>query len=126
MANEQNLIPQAHILTVEEQSKGGKKSGEVRRERKTVQTLLNDLLDQDIIKSKKFKSYADKLGLKSDQSIKELVTAMCILNTMTTGDVNELQKLARLLGEENENQGVLDKLDAVLKGIDEVIDDEQP
>ena len=30
MANEQNLIPQAHVLTVEEQSRGGKKSGEKR------------------------------------------------------------------------------------------------
>lgn len=30
MANEQNLIPQAHVLTVEEQSRGGKRSGEIR------------------------------------------------------------------------------------------------
>lgn len=126
MANEQNLIPQAHILTVEEQSKGGKKSGEVRRERKTIQKILNDLLDSDVAKNDAFKECAKKTGLTSEQSIKELVTAMCILNTAATGDVSELQKLARLLGEENENQSVLDKLDAVLKGIDEVMDDEQP
>ena len=31
MANSDNLKPQAHVLTVEEQSQGGKKSGEVRK-----------------------------------------------------------------------------------------------
>ena len=45
MANEQNLIPQAHNLTVEEASKGGQRSGASRRRkaelRKTVQDLLN-------------------------------------------------------------------------------------
>ena len=30
MANEQNLIPQAHVLTVEELSRGGKNSGKTR------------------------------------------------------------------------------------------------
>lgn len=36
MANEQNLIPQAHELTVEEASKGGKRSGEARRRKKLM------------------------------------------------------------------------------------------
>ena len=31
MANEENLIPQAHVLTEEELSRGGKRSGETRR-----------------------------------------------------------------------------------------------
>ena len=31
MAREENLIPQAHKLTVEQQSKGGKKSAENKR-----------------------------------------------------------------------------------------------
>ena len=41
MANEQNLIPQAHKLTVEEASKGGKKSGEARRRKRNLQELVN-------------------------------------------------------------------------------------
>mgnify|MGYP006864440722 CR=1 FL=1 len=40
MANEQNLIPGAHTLTVEEASKGGKRSGEVRRQKKTFRELM--------------------------------------------------------------------------------------
>lgn len=46
MANPQNLIPQAHVLTVEEQSRAGKRSGEVRRARKTLREELLVLLSQ--------------------------------------------------------------------------------
>lgn len=42
MANEANLIPQAHQLTVEEASKGGKKSGEVRRAKRTFRELMEE------------------------------------------------------------------------------------
>lgn len=51
MANEQNLVPGAHPLTVEEQSKGGKRSGEVRREkadlRRVIQTWLSEQATTD-------------------------------------------------------------------------------
>ena len=44
MANEKNLIPGAHKLTVEEQSKGGKASGEVRKLRAAVKRALETSL----------------------------------------------------------------------------------
>lgn len=51
MANEQNLIPGAHPLTVDEASKGGKRSGEVRREkadlRRVIQTWLESQATTD-------------------------------------------------------------------------------
>lgn len=40
MANEQNLIPGAHKLTVEEQSEGGKNSGKTRRLKAAVKKAL--------------------------------------------------------------------------------------
>ncbi len=52
MANEQNLIPQAHVLSVEEQSKGGKASGEARRRRKTLKEELLALLSDDDIQER--------------------------------------------------------------------------
>ena len=48
MANEQNLRPAEYKLTLEEQKKGGKRSGEVRRARKTLREELLALLSQDI------------------------------------------------------------------------------
>ena len=49
MANEQNLIPQAHELTVEEASKGGKASVESRRQKKMLRECLEMLLEKEII-----------------------------------------------------------------------------
>ena len=47
MANEQNLIPGAHPLTVEEQSKGGKRSGEVRREKADLRKVVQMWLESE-------------------------------------------------------------------------------
>lgn len=45
MTNPKTLIPEAHKLTLEDQSNGGKRSGEVRREnaimRKTLEMMLS-------------------------------------------------------------------------------------
>ena len=45
MANPQNLIPQAHVLTVEDQSKGGKASVKARNYKKEQLENLKRLLD---------------------------------------------------------------------------------
>ena len=48
MANkEDNLIPGAHPLTVEEASKGGKASGEARRQKRDLRRALEMLLERD-------------------------------------------------------------------------------
>lgn len=44
VANEQNLIPAAHKLTVEEASKGGKASGEARRKKREIREMLEEYL----------------------------------------------------------------------------------
>lgn len=48
-----NLIPQAHKLTVDEQSAGGKASAEARREKKNLRIALEMLLERE---------YTDKNG----------------------------------------------------------------
>jgi len=102
MANEQNLIPQAHILTVEEQSKGGQKSAQVRREKKTVQKILGDFLDTSAKDSPQIAKLAAKMGLKGDESIKDLFTIVCTLNTLKSGNLSDLERLTKLLGEQTE------------------------
>ena len=100
MANEQNLIPQAHILTVDEQSKGGQKSAQVRREKKTVQKILNDFLDTSAKDNPQIAKLAAKMGLQGDESIKDLFTIVCTLNTLKSGNLGDLEKLSKLLGED--------------------------
>ncbi|MBR1445482.1 MAG: hypothetical protein IJ586_08560 [Alloprevotella sp.] len=49
MANEQNLKPggEAHRLTVEEASKGGKASGEARRKKRLMREAFEELLERE-------------------------------------------------------------------------------
>lgn len=47
MANEQNLRPGEHKLSKEEASKGGKKSGEVRRKKRLMREAFEELLARD-------------------------------------------------------------------------------
>ena len=118
MANEKNLIPQAHILTVEEQSAGGKKSAEVRREKKTIQKILADLLDSEIKDSPQFVKLAAKMGVESDKSVKDIFTMVCLLNSVKSGNLGDLERLSKLLGEDNtkeHNNGILDELTEYLK-----------
>lgn len=102
MANEQNLRPCEHKFTQEEAKRGGINSAIARREKKTVQKILGDFLDLDIKKNRTLEQLAKKAGLSTDGSIKDLVTAVCVLNTLKKGDVSELEKIAKLLGEQTE------------------------
>ena len=45
MANEQNLKPAAHPITVEEQSKGGKASGKARKRKADLRRMAQEVLD---------------------------------------------------------------------------------
>ena len=87
---------------VEIARKGGIASGIARREKKTVQKILGDYLDLGITENRTLEALARKAGISTDGSIKDLVTAVCVLNTLKKGDISELEKIAKLLGEQTE------------------------
>ena len=122
MANEKNLIPQAHTLTVEEASKGGQNSGKARREKKTIQKILANLLDSEIKDSPQFAKLASKMGVESEKSVKDIFTMVCLLNSVKSGNLGDLERLSKLLGEDkqNENADVLAKLDKVIGEVDKL------
>lgn len=97
MANEQNLT---HRLTVSEQRKGGQKSAQVRREKKTVQKILNDFLETSAKDNPQLAKLASKMGLQSGESIKDLFAIVCTLNTLKSGKLSDLETLSKLLGED--------------------------
>lgn len=107
MANEtsKNLIPQSE-RTKDEQREiarlGGIASGKARREKQKTQQILSDLLS---IKNKDlamFQKLASKLGLDGDTSIHEVFTMVCLLNAVKKGDLQDLERLSKLLGEQTE------------------------
>lgn len=103
MANEQNLIPQAHKLTVEEQSRAGKRSGEVRREKKLWKEEIckrlnakdfDEIIDKLIERAKKndksFEILRDTMGQKPKEEI-NIETKLPVFNIQVT-DNSELEK----------------------------------
>ena len=102
MANEQNLRVPTSSEARRNGKKGGIASGIARREKKTVQKILGDFLDLGITQNRTLEALARKAGLSTDGSIKDLVTAVCVLNTLKKGDISELEKIAKLLGEQTE------------------------
>lgn len=122
MANEKNLIPQAHVLTVEEASKGGQNSAKARREKKTIQKILADLLDTNVGDIPQMAKSLQKLGIEGDKPLKDVFTLVATLNTLKTANLSDLGQLSKLLGEDkqNENADVLSKLDKVIGEVDKL------
>lgn len=89
MANKNdNLIPEAHKLTVEDQSKGGIRSGEVRREKATFKKTLEMLLDE---KNNKGKTYRE-------------LSTLGLIKGAIDGKAENYKTMLALLGELEEQQ----------------------
>ena len=103
MANEQNLKPIRTESEAREKGRnGGIASGAARREKKTVQKILNDFLSTAAKNNPQVSKLAAKIGLRDDGSIKDLFTIVCTLNTLKDGNLSDLERLSKLLGEQTE------------------------
>lgn len=123
--NEKNLIPNEKRTPRERREnarKAGIASGQSRREKKTVQKILADLLDSEIKDSPQFAKLASKMGVESDKSVKDIFTMVCLLNSVKSGNLGDLERMRKLLGEDkqNENADVLSKLDRVIGEVDKL------
>ena len=118
MANENNLRTPTTNEAREIGRKGGIASGQARREKKTIQKILADLLDGQIKDNPQFAKLASKMGVESDKSVKDIFTMVCLLNSVKSGNLGDLERLSKLLGEDNSkenNNGILDELTEYLK-----------
>ena len=106
----------------EDSRKAGIASGQARREKKTIQKILADLLDSEIKDSPQFAKLASKMGVESNKSVKDIFTMVCLLNSVKSGNLGDLERLSKLLGEDkqNENADVLSKLDKVIGEVDKL------
>ena len=107
--NEKNLMPIKEVNSrrtrekhSEDSRKGGKSSGKARREKKTIQNILSTLCDSKCSDIPQFNKIAAKLGLDGDKSVKELFTLVSTLNALKTAKMDDLGKMAELLGEQSE------------------------
>ena len=111
MPNKKNLIPQSHVLTVAEQSKGGKQSAKKRKEKKAFRESLLSLLNEE---AKEGKTYQDAV-------------VVGLVKRSATGDPRAIELLLRIIGEAPDNNTVLadnlGKARELLGGVPDGLDD---
>lgn len=124
--NEKNLIPNSERSPSEVREngrKGGKKSGEVRREQKTYRDMAKAMLSATIT-DKNILNELKAYGL-SETDVKAY-TLLGMIKASGNGSHNAFDRLMELIGEkeQNQNENVIAKLDKVLGDIDEVMNNE--
>lgn len=95
--NEQNLKPQAHVLTVEEQRKAGVASGVARREKKTAK-MWAQLMADALLKGKDGQPMTNPLTGEPQTAIAAAVYKQ-YEKAIKNGDTAALKVLLELLGE---------------------------
>lgn len=89
MAKEDNLIPGGYKLTVEEASKGGKRSGEVRRLKKTFKMALIETLEKKV---------KDENGKPTGKTYQDLVNVGLLRGAMA-GNATNYKTILETIGE---------------------------
>ena len=98
MANEQNLVPQAHKLTVEEASRGGKASGLARAKKRDIRELAKTLGGMRVTNAKKL-AIMKAAGIEDDDMINDMAMLFGLEAKAQNGDTAAAKLLMELRGE---------------------------
>lgn len=105
MPNEQNLIPFDKRTESEQReiaSKGGKKSGEVRRQQKTMREYAKLLLGLDIADKRK-RNKLSNMGVPDENLDNKMLIIVALMNEAQSGNVQACKELRSLLNEDEDN-----------------------
>lgn len=102
MANEQNLIPGGYKLSVEEQSRGGKQSGVVRRRKRTVKQAV-ELVMSLPVSDPKTKAKLKKMGIDVDDADNQTAVVVGLYGRAAKGDHKAAALLFELLDDGGTN-----------------------
>ena len=117
MANEQNLIPQAHVLSVEEASRGGKASGETRRKRRALRDSMNMLLEMQP-SAKEFNALIEA-GFDMEDIDNSCLVTLALFKEAKKGNVKAIKELRNLIGEDRpDSDAEYTKVDELIASID--------
>jgi hypothetical protein len=93
VANKENLIPQAHPLSVEEASKGGINSGKARREKRDRHKRIQELFAL-AVKDPKLKANLEKMGIDvTDADLETAADARVMVELLRKGDYKAWQAM---------------------------------
>lgn len=100
---EDNLVPQAHKLTVEEQSNGGKASGEARRKKRDMKASIEALFAMQT--SDKFINKFKKMGYDvPDDLTNEQAMTISLVAKSISGDTRAANLVMDILGEKHHDK----------------------
>lgn len=114
--NEKNLIPLNRRPKSEQreiQRKGTKASAKKRAEEKTFRELAKAVLPT-VISDDEMKEQARRFGIDEEVSVK-MLTVIGVIKSACSGDVKAFEKLEQLIGEEQADNGQIEKLVEGLK-----------
>lgn len=108
---DENLIPftsdQSREQAAKNGTKGGKKSGEVRRQKKTIADFLKTWADKEV--DEKNKKALQALGLDEEATNRTLLV-LPLIKKANGGDIKALQMIIDLLGEDKKKDLEIKKL----------------
>lgn len=105
---DENLRPCEYKLSREEAKKGGIKSGQVRKQKKTVAEYLRKWADSEV-SGEKNKKDLQALGL-SEEATNRTLLVIPLIKKITQGDTKALQMALELLGEDKKKELEIKKL----------------
>ena len=104
---DENLRPCEYKLSQEEAKKGGIRSGQVRKQKKTVADYLKQWADGEV--SEKNKKALEALGL-SEEATNRTLLVVPLIKKASSGDTKALQMALELLGEDKKKELEIKKL----------------
>ncbi len=105
--NDKNLVPfseRSESEVREINSRGGKKSGETRRRKKALKSLMNDLLSSDIVNDDIYNSTVD-MGFGTNPTYGAAVVA-AMVRQAALGDTKAFNAIVDLIGEGSSGERV--------------------
>lgn len=94
----ENLIPQAHVLSVAEQSAGGIASGKKRAQKKTLRELA-EIIGAMPVKNPKTIAIMQKAGFDTDQMTNDMAMMLGLQLKAQNGDPAAAKLLAEMRGQ---------------------------
>lgn len=121
MARETNLVPQAHKLTVEQQSMGGKKSAENKRKRKALKEQMELLLTLPLTDERAKKQF-ESMGIDAENMDNQMAMVVKTYAQALKGNINAVNVIREIIGERvvevNVNNNIDDKVKELQKELE--------
>jgi len=106
MANNQNLIPasdpRGHRVSREDASRGGKKSGEVRRAKRTMAEIAKQIASAEV-SSPEAKKKLQKLGIDDESQVNSALVTASIFHQAIKGNMQAVERWEKLTDVADDN-----------------------